>query len=209
MQPRVVTFLAGFVAGAAALYVWLWTGGVLTPYLARARAENTPATPAADWAQPSSVASAPASVARPDAMALPVAGLTAAQIRDTFYAARPGGRAHQATDILAPSGAPVHAIVDGAVRKLFYSKAGGNTIYEFDEGGQYCYYYAHLQGYASGLSEGQRIRHGEVIGYVGATGDASPDTPHLHLAIFRLGPEKQWWKGESINPYPLLLKLLQ
>jgi murein DD-endopeptidase MepM/ murein hydrolase activator NlpD len=142
-------------------------------------------------------------------MALPIAGLTAAQIRDTYYAARPGGRAHEATDILAPRGAPVHAMVDGTVRKLFYSKAGGNTIYEFDQGGEYCYYYAHLQSYASGLREGQRIRHGDVIGYVGATGDASPDAPHLHLAIFRLGPDKQWWKGEAINPHPLLMKLLK
>lgn len=211
MRSRALTFLAGFVTGGIVLYVWLWTGGVLTPYLTRVRAQNISyASTPAKTAPPQALAPPPAgSIDKPGVMALPIAGLTAAQVRDTFDSARPGGRAHEATDILAPRGTPVHAMVDGTITKLFYSKAGGNTIYEFDEGAVYCYYYAHLDGYAAGLSEGQHVRHGDVIGYVGTTGDASPDTPHLHLAIFKLGPEKQWWKGEAINPYPVLMELLK
>ncbi len=109
---------------------------------------------------------------------------------------------------MAPAGTPVRAAVDGTIQKLFLSKAGGNTIYEFDEPGVYCYYYAHLQRYADGLHEGMRVTRGEVIGYVGSTGDASPSAPHLHFAIYQLGPERQWWKGVAIDPYPILERSL-
>jgi murein DD-endopeptidase MepM/ murein hydrolase activator NlpD len=90
------------------------------------------------------------------------------------------------------------------VEKLFDSERGGLTVYQFEPSGKYCYYYAHLQRYADGLAEKKTIKRGEVIGYVGHTGNASPDAPHLHFEIHRLGPEKQWWKGESLNPYPVL-----
>ncbi len=90
------------------------------------------------------------------------------------------------------------------VEKLFTSDRGGLTVYQFEPGGRYAYYYAHLQSYAAGLHEAQRIRQGEVIGYVGSTGNASASAPHLHFAIFLLGPEKRWWEGTAINPYPLL-----
>ena len=103
-------------------------------------------------------------------------------------------------------GTPIHAVVAGTIRKLFFSKPGGNTIYEFDEAGVYCYYYAHLDGYAKGThDEGMRVERGEVIGFVGSTGNAEPAAPHLHFAIFELGPEKQWWQGRAMNPYPALL----
>ena len=95
----------------------------------------------------------------------------------------------------------MRAVEDGHIQKLFTSKAGGLTIYQFDPTGTFTYYYAHLDRYADGLGEGQLVKRGDVIGYVGSTGNASPDAPHLHFAIFRLGPEKQWWKGEPINPY--------
>jgi peptidoglycan LD-endopeptidase LytH len=93
---------------------------------------------------------------------------------------------------------------DGTIVKLFTSKAGGLTIYQFDTSQTFCYYYAHLDGYADGLQEGSRVRKGQLLGYVGSTGNASADAPHLHFAIFRLTPERQWWKGEPINPYPVL-----
>jgi murein DD-endopeptidase MepM/ murein hydrolase activator NlpD len=82
--------------------------------------------------------------------------------------------------------------------------AGGNTIYEFDEAGEFCYYYAHLDSYARGLREGARVKRGQIIGFVGSTGDASPDAPHLHFAIYMLGPRRQWWKGTPLDPYPVL-----
>ena len=99
----------------------------------------------------------------------------------------------------------MRAAVSGTIRKLFLSKPGGNTIYQFDEMGVYCYYYAHLDGYAEGLREGMRVERGEVIGFVGSTGNADPRSPHLHFAIAELGPERLWWKGNAIDPYPFLV----
>ena len=95
------------------------------------------------------------------------------------------------------------AVDDGSIAKLFTSVPGGLTIYLFDPEGLYCYYYAHLDGYAAGLANGQTIRRGDLLGYVGTTGNAPPGTPHLHFGISRLGPEKQWWKGTPLNPFPL------
>ncbi|WP_367346958.1 M23 family metallopeptidase [Stenotrophomonas bentonitica] len=169
-------------------------------------------TPAADDSQagPGSTAAstatttAAAAAASPSALLLPVQGITAAQLQDTFTDARSEGRVHDAIDILAAEGTPVLAVADGTVEKLFDSERGGLTVYQFEPSGKYCYYYAHLQRYADGLAEKKTIKRGEVIGYVGHTGNASPDAPHLHFEIHRLGPEKQWWKGESLNPYPVL-----
>jgi murein DD-endopeptidase MepM/ murein hydrolase activator NlpD len=142
-------------------------------------------------------------------LSLPLPNLKRADIRrDTFGEVRANGKPHEATDIMAPRGTPVLAIGDGTVTKLFYSRSGGNTVYEFDPLQTYCYYYAHLDRYASGTREGMSVHKGDVLGYVGSTGDASPDAPHLHLAIFRLGPEKHWWEGTAINPYPLLMRIL-
>ena len=135
---------------------------------------------------------------------IPVEGITPAELHDTFTDARALGRPHEAIDIMAPKGTRVFAVEDGAVSKLFRSVAGGLTIYQFDPTGEYAYYYAHLDSYAKGLREGQIIRRGQTIGYVGSTGNASAAAPHLHFSIYRLGPEHKWWKGDAINPYPLL-----
>jgi murein DD-endopeptidase MepM/ murein hydrolase activator NlpD len=136
-------------------------------------------------------------------LTIPVAGVDRDDLRDTFADAR-GARAHEAIDIMAARGTPVRAVEDGRVVKMFTSKAGGTTLYMFDPTNTYCYYYAHLDRYADGVREGQSVERGDVIGYVGSTGNASPDAPHLHFAIFRLTSERQWWKGEPINPYPIL-----
>jgi len=137
---------------------------------------------------------------------LPVIGVTEDQLTDTYTQARSGGRTHDAIDILAPRGTPVVAAVDGTIRKLFTSRAGGLTIYEFDVREERVYYYAHLDGYADGIYEGLSVKQGTVIGYVGTTGNAPPGTPHLHFAIENLTPTKEWWKGEPVNPYPLLTR---
>lgn len=134
-------------------------------------------------------------------LTLPVSGVAASQLSDTYTQARAAGAPHEALDIMAPRGTPVFAVEDGPVAKLFLSKPGGITLYQFDPDGQYAYYYAHLDRYADGIAEGSKLRKGQVIGYVGSTGNASPDAPHLHFAIFRLGPEKQWWRGTPINPF--------
>ena len=134
---------------------------------------------------------------------IPVDGIHRKDLRDTFAETREGTRPHEALDIIAARGTPVRAVDAGTIRKLFTSKAGGLTIYQFDPSETFSYYYAHLDAYASGLREGQNVRKGDVIGYVGSTGNASPQAPHLHFGIFRLTPERQWWKGEPINPYPV------
>ena len=137
-------------------------------------------------------------------MAPPIRGLALTDLHDMFQEVHNGHR-HEAIDIVEPRGTPVHAVVSGTVRKLFLSKPGGNTIYEFDEMGVYCYYYAHLDGYAEGLREETRAARGDIIGFVGSTGNAAERTPHLHFAIFELGPERLWWKGKAVDPYPGLV----
>ncbi|HBK45842.1 MAG TPA: endopeptidase, partial [Xanthomonadaceae bacterium] len=171
---------------------------------------NPPRPPSRVSATRSSASSATTAAARTgdtpgsSPLLVPVQGVSASQLRDTFSEARSEGRVHDAIDIMAPAGVPVLAVADGSVEKLFDSQRGGLTLYQFEPSGKYCYYYAHLQRYADGLAEGQAIRRGEVIGYVGSTGNASADAPHLHFEVHRLGAEKQWWKGEALNPYPLL-----
>jgi murein DD-endopeptidase MepM/ murein hydrolase activator NlpD len=115
-----------------------------------------------------------------------------------------GQRVHEAIDIAAPSGTPVVAVDDGTIAKLFTSKPGGLTVYQFDPAGRLAYYYAHLDSYAGTLKEGMSVKRGDVIGYVGSTGNADRKVPHLHFAIFKLGPDRKWWRGDPINPYPAL-----
>lgn len=141
---------------------------------------------------------------RGDRLVIPVEGIDASALVDTFTQSRSEGRTHEAIDIMAPAGTPVRAVDDGRVAKLFNSVRGGITLYQFDPSERYAYYYAHLQAYAAGVAEQREVRRGEVIGYVGSTGNASPTAPHLHFGIFALGPEREWWKGTALNPYPYL-----
>ena len=126
-------------------------------------------------------------------------------LRDAFSEKR-GARAHEAVDIMAPRGTPVYAVEAGRIAKLFKSVPGGNTIYQFDPTGRFAYYYAHLDRYAPGLAEGQEVKRGDTIGFVGSTGNAAENAPHLHFAIFKLGPDRRWWQGEAIDPYPYLAR---
>jgi peptidoglycan LD-endopeptidase LytH len=233
----IVVFLLGLVAGALALYYFLWRTGGLTPGhplarntvdIAWGRGQNapratsppqTPVTttpgavvtagklPAALEGTPPAVQFTPLAgfTLGREPLVMPVEGARAEDLRDSFEEARGSTRRHEAIDIRAPRGTPVVAAVDGSIEKLFTSKQGGLTVYEFDHDRNYCYYYAHLDHYAEDVREKQLVRRGDRLGYVGSTGDASAEAPHLHFAIFRLGPEKQWWVGTPINPYPFLL----
>jgi peptidoglycan LD-endopeptidase LytH len=138
-------------------------------------------------------------------LVIPVQGVKAAELQPTFHAQRGTGE-HEALDVLAPKGTPVLAVEDGEIVKLFYSVRGGKSIYQFDRSRRYCYYYAHLDGYAGGLAEKQQVSQGQVVGYVGSTGNAKADAPHLHFAIFKLTPEQRWWQGSPIDPYPVLTR---
>jgi murein DD-endopeptidase MepM/ murein hydrolase activator NlpD len=161
-------------------------------------APNTDATPAA-LAVPADASDLSRLRARD--LEIPVRGFRASELSDNYTQGRAGGALHEALDIMAPRGTPVLAVEDGRIAKLFLSKPGGITLYQFDPSGEFAYYYAHLDGYADGIAEGGMLRKGQVIGYVGSSGNASADAPHLHFAIYKLGAEKQWWRGTPLNPY--------
>ena len=135
---------------------------------------------------------------------IPVVGVKAEELRDTFTASRSEGRSHNAMDIMAPAGTPVVASADGFVRRLMNSDKGGITIYQVSKDGKMVLYYAHLQRYADGIVEGKAVRQGEVIGYVGDTGNAGPGNYHLHFATWLVSDPKRFWNGENLNPYTLL-----
>jgi murein DD-endopeptidase MepM/ murein hydrolase activator NlpD len=239
---KLLAFLLGFAAGAAALWTWgrgsvrpegpapvvrneparVASAAAITPTtttLSLAPSSTPPPPELPPLASPSAPASAASSVPAPSraeppvlttdldrlrtrGLLPPIAGLNVRAIKDSFEEIHSGHR-HEAIDILAPRATPVLAVDDGPVGKLFTSKPGGLTVYQFDPKGEYCYYYAHLDRYAEGLKEGVLLKRGDVLGYVGTTGNAPPGTPHLHFTIFRLGPEKRWWEGVPVNPYPL------
>jgi murein DD-endopeptidase MepM/ murein hydrolase activator NlpD len=165
-----------------------------------------PATAPPDNAPPPPVATRPAEVGTPPLwfhLAMPIAGIDPGQLEDTFNEVHDGHK-HEALDIPAPRGTAVMAVAEGNVVKIFTSKPGGLTVYQFDNTQTYCYYYAHMDRYATGLKENTLLRKGDVLGYVGSTGNASPSAPHLHFAVTKLGPDKKWWEGTAIDPLPLL-----
>jgi len=135
----------------------------------------------------------------PAELIIPVEGVVATQLVDTWGQARSEGRKHEGIDIMAPLGTPVRATAAGRIAKFFFSKRGGNTVYEFDQTGRVVYYYAHLSAYAAGLKEGDEVRQGQLIAYVGSTGNAT--SPHLHFEIQRANADHQWWRGTAFNPY--------
>jgi murein DD-endopeptidase MepM/ murein hydrolase activator NlpD len=137
-------------------------------------------------------------------LAVPVQGVTRSQLRDSYSESR-GDHAHEALDILAERGTPVLSATAGRVLKLFDSKAGGLMVYAADPSGRFILLYGHLDGYADGLADGADLDRGQVIGYVGTTGNAPPGTPHLHFGIMRGDPDVSWARGTPVNPYPLLM----
>jgi murein DD-endopeptidase MepM/ murein hydrolase activator NlpD len=181
---------------------WIWFYNfVPSPRPAVARSGNV-VTVKPDNAAPVMVAQQV--VVAQSGLAIPVVGVRADQLQDTFDDARAQGRRHDAIDIMAAEGTPVIAAADGTIEKLFNSVRGGITLYERSPDQRWIYYYAHLSAYAPGLSEGQQVKRGQVIARVGHTGDASAAGPHLHFAINQMGPGDRWWNGTPINPYPLL-----
>jgi peptidoglycan LD-endopeptidase LytH len=150
--------------------------------------------------------STPTSAVPPNSATLliPVAGVRPDQLRDTFQESRSEGRAHDAIDIPAARGTPVLAAADGRIVKFFNSERGGITIYQLSVDEKLVYYYAHLERYADGLTEGHFARRGEVIAYVGDTGNAGPGNYHLHFSVATITDPKRYWAGTNVNPYPLL-----
>ena len=137
---------------------------------------------------------------------IPVAGIRPEQLQDTYTQSRSQGRTHNSIDIMAARNTPVLAATDGQIIKLFQSERGGITIYQLGTDNRTVYYYAHLERYADGLTENRFARRGEIIGYVGDSGNAGRDNCHLHFSIWLVNDPKRFWDGENINPYPLLTK---
>jgi peptidoglycan LD-endopeptidase LytH len=200
-----VSFLIGAVLGATGVLVYLHETRQLAmaaePAVARRAGMVPSATPAV---AARTGARNKIDVNKVSGLMVPVEGVLRTSLRRDFADNRGGGRTHGALDIRAPRGTPVVAATDGTIKKLFTSKAGGLTIYQYDNAEELCYYYAHLDRYVDGIKEGQRVSAGDIIGYVGITGNAPIDAPHLHFAINVLPPTKEWWKGEPIDPYTLL-----
>ena len=146
----------------------------------------------------------PAFVAPGASLAMPVRGIRPEQLRDSYADARSGGRVHHAIDIMAPAGTPVLAAGDGTILKLRTGGLGGVTVYQLGSDGRTLFYYAHLQRYAAGLREGLAIWKGQVIAYVGDTGNAGAGNYHLHFSVSHLEDPRRWWQGENVNPYPML-----
>ena len=167
--------------------------------------EPAPVTPAPDAAAAiPSVGVNPIEDLRNRHLTLPVKGAQPTDVHDMFNEKRGSSRRHEAIDMLAPRNTPVIAVEDGTIARLFFSEAGGITIYQADPTNTYIYYYAHLEKYADGLKEEQKIKRGDLLGYVGTSGNAPRDTPHLHFAIFKMDDKKQWWQGTALNPFQVL-----
>ena len=137
---------------------------------------------------------------------IPVANAQLAKIPDSFDEPRDGKRLHHAVDILAPRGTAVLAADDGHVLKMRTGGAGGITLYAVDPESRFVYYYAHLDHYRKGVSEGMTLAKGDTIGFVGTTGNAPRDVPHLHFQIMRLPADGKWWTGVPVDPRPLFVE---
>jgi murein DD-endopeptidase MepM/ murein hydrolase activator NlpD len=172
-----------------------------------------PRGPAATTAVPANPTGPPPAIAtsreskdyerlRARGLLIPVDGYDERLLRDTFEEPR-RGHVHEAIDLLAPRGTAVRAVDDGTLRRLTHGALGGITVYQLDPDGRYGYYYAHLERYAAFLHEGQSVRKGDVLGYVGTTGNAPPTSPHLHFSILRLADKERWWDGTPLNPYAI------
>jgi murein DD-endopeptidase MepM/ murein hydrolase activator NlpD len=180
---------------------WLWGAGAVALCVAFAHfcVQIVPAD------APLPASKAPAAKSAPGALLIPVEGVPVSALTDTFTQARAlGERSHDAIDIMAARGRAVLAVADGRIDKIHWSEEGGRTVYQRAPDGRTLYYYAHLDRYAPGLREGQKVRRGQRIATVGSTGNADPGAPHLHFAIHRATPATPWHGGEPINPYPLL-----
>ncbi len=208
-DPILVVVVAAVSFAVALLVIFGLSNGLTSPSRATVPGAigtsgggpGAPATTAKDGAS-GAIDTSPADVEelRSESLRAPIDGADPERWKGSFTETH-NGHAHEAVDILAPRNTPIHAVSDGRIAKLFLSKAGGLTIYQSDPSGRFIFYYAHLQRYADDVRVGENVARGDVIGYVGTSGNAPPDTPHLHFAIFRTTDPRRWWQGAAIDPY--------
>lgn len=185
-----------------------WRAAALASALvlaACARAVVTTEPPPASTVDSSAAALTPEAALAGKGLIIPVEGVDPSRVRDSYTASR-GGRTHDAVDIMAPRGTPVIAADSGTIFKLRQNQAGGFTIYQLDPDERFVYYYAHLDHYAEGIVEGKAVRQGDLLGFVGTTGNAPKDLPHLHFQVMLYRGRGQYWGGEPINPHPFLTR---
>jgi peptidoglycan LD-endopeptidase LytH len=176
-----------------------------SPWIVVAAPEPRPRTEVADSGSPLRQAGDATAVAHLGSLKFPVAGIDSTRLDDSFDDPRDGGvRAHRAIDIMAPRGSAVLSVSDGRVLRLSRTDKGGTTIYATDLDQQFVYYYAHLDRYHPNIYTGRPLLRGDTIGYVGTTGNAPKNLPHLHFQVMRMPADRKYWSGEPINPYPLL-----
>jgi peptidoglycan LD-endopeptidase LytH len=208
LHPRLSVILTGLI---------LTSGCVQNPapiVISGPESMPAPARPADDAAVPAaaapdtpsrySVSAAADATLASHELEIPVAGVAPDQLEDSFSSPREGNRFHHAIDIMAPRGTPVLAADDGRVLRVSRNTLGGLTVYTIDRTGQFVYYYAHLEGYARHLAAGNIVFKGDTLGFVGTTGDAPDNLPHLHFQILRMPPDGKYWEGDPIDPFPLL-----
>lgn len=193
------------------LRYWLWGGVLVLAGCSRGRPEPEPlpevakpalaATPAHRGPRGEAISDDDLAELWRRQIVIPVEGVTRLTLRDNYTAGRGNGKIHGAIDILAPKGTPVMAAADHVIGRMFKGPIGGIVIYAYDEEERFVYYYAHLDRYRRGLAVGDRVAKGSVIGYVGTTGNAPPNTPHLHFQVMKRGRGRAWWDGPPINPY--------
>jgi peptidoglycan LD-endopeptidase LytH len=218
--PRIARIATPFVSGlrvgllvsTAFLAVSLWwrsaRGSILAPSSARPGSAIVDAPMPDDNGRAAMLTGSDVDRLQARRLLFPVDPYDLRQLRDNFRESR-GTRLHSAIDLMAPRGTRVRAVDDGVVRRLLTSGRGGISIYHFDPENRYCYFYAHLDRYAPFLVEGKLVRKGELLGYVGSTGNASATAPHLHFAIFKLDSQQRWWEGTPINPYVLWASVVE
>ena len=200
LQALFLVLLLAFIA-----LLWLGVGRVSSPTTVESIPIPDDVQPVVQSAQPEPVVQPEIQITRIEKpLIIPVAGIRPDQLTDTFSDSRSEGRTHDAIDIMAPAETPVLAASDGQIQKLSQSERGGTTVYQVSADQKLVFYYAHLARYADGLSEGKQVRQGEVIAYVGDTGNAGAGNYHLHFSIAVLSDPKRYWEGANINPYPLL-----
>jgi peptidoglycan LD-endopeptidase LytH len=196
-----------------AWYTAPWCAVLVAVACSRGTVQTAPAPASAEPAAPVTETT-PAGTASPEVGALllakslmvPVSGVDPLEVRDTYSASRGERGLHAALDIMAPRGTPIVSADSGRVWKIRSNTLGGRTVYALDAGEHFVYYYAHLDRYADGLKEGMPLLPGDVIGYVGTTGNAPPDTPHLHFQVMRYRGDGRWWNLEPVDPFPFLLR---
>ena len=185
---------------------WLTPPSPASRSVAAAAAGETKQQSAASQIALATVVSVPpVDAAAVGSLYFPVAGYDGKPLADSYEDTRDGGdRRHNAIDILAPRGTPVLSVQDGRILRLSKSSKGGITVYATDMQERFVFYYAHLDGYYANIYAGKPLLRGDTLGYVGTTGNAPANTPHLHFQMMRMPADRKYWNGEPINPYPFL-----